>query len=166
VSFSKNKDAGQGLTAYIGSVTARCIQPFSPSLEASYQLSPFSSVVCHRTNQHSCPEYHSPYHPYYYWRCAYGLSPELCFPRWPLIGNYMTNTIGTSLPLIYSWVSANYSGHTKKVIMNAVLLMSFCLGNIIGPLTFTGATAPTYIPAKIAIMATDLVAIAATVLIW
>lgn len=50
--------------------------------------------------------------------------------------------------------------------MNAVLLMSFCLGNIIGPLTFTGETAPIYIPAKIAIMATGAVAIVATCLLW
>jgi hypothetical protein len=32
-----------------------------------------------------------------------------------LMGNYLTNTIGSSLPLIYSWVAANYAGHTKKV---------------------------------------------------
>lgn len=50
--------------------------------------------------------------------------------------------------------------------MNAILLISFCLGNIIGPLTFTDATGPVYTPAKIAIMATGLVAIAATLLLW
>lgn len=83
-----------------------------------------------------------------------------------LIGNYMTNCIGASLPLIYSWVSANFAGHTKKVTMNAILLMSFCAGNIIGPLTFTGSTAPIYTPAKIAIMATGVVAICATVMLW
>jgi MFS family permease len=82
-----------------------------------------------------------------------------------LIGNYLTNCIGASLPLIYSWVAANFAGHTKKVTMNAILLMSFCLGNIIGPLTFTGSTAPVYIPAKIAIMATGVVAIMATLLL-
>jgi MFS family permease len=32
-----------------------------------------------------------------------------------LIGNYLTNTIGTTIPLVYSWVGANYAGHTKKV---------------------------------------------------
>lgn len=32
-----------------------------------------------------------------------------------LIGNYLTNVIGASLPLLYSWVAANYAGHTKKV---------------------------------------------------
>ena len=32
-----------------------------------------------------------------------------------LMGNYLTNCIGSSLPLLYSWVAANYAGHTKKV---------------------------------------------------
>ena len=32
-----------------------------------------------------------------------------------LIGNYLTNCIGATIPLVYSWVGANYSGHTKKV---------------------------------------------------
>lgn len=35
-----------------------------------------------------------------------------------LIGNYLTNAIGSILPLLYSWVAANYAGHTKKVTMN------------------------------------------------
>lgn len=71
-----------------------------------------------------------------------------------LIGNYLTQTIGASLPLQYSWVAANYAGHTKKVTMNALLLMSFCLGNILGPLSFTAASAPDYVPAKAAIIGT------------
>lgn len=75
-----------------------------------------------------------------------------------LAGNYLTNCIGATLPLLYSWVAANYAGHTKKVTMNAVLLMSFCLGNIMGPLTFQDKDAPDYIPAKIAIVVTVLVA--------
>lgn len=79
-----------------------------------------------------------------------------------LIGNYMTNAIGASLPLVYSWVAANFAGHTKKVTMNAIMLMSFCLGNIIGPLTFTSQSSPAYVPAKIAIIVTGAVAIMAT----
>jgi len=83
-----------------------------------------------------------------------------------LIGNYMTNTIGASLPLVYSLAAANFAGHTKKITINAILLMSFCVGNIIGPLTFQpdGKNPPEYIPAKIAIMATGAVAVA-TVLV-
>jgi len=71
-----------------------------------------------------------------------------------LIGNYLTNCIGSSLPLLYSWVAANIAGHTKKVTMNAILLMSFCLGNIVGPLTFRQEDQPDFIPAKITIIVT------------
>ncbi|KAL6703743.1 hypothetical protein ACN47E_009124 [Coniothyrium glycines] len=75
-----------------------------------------------------------------------------------LLGNYLTNCIGASLPLLYSWVAANIAGHTKKVTMNAILLMSFCLGNIIGPLTFRQEDAPDFVPAKISIIVTCAVA--------
>ncbi|PSK60358.1 High-affinity nicotinic acid transporter [Elsinoe australis] len=78
-----------------------------------------------------------------------------------LIGNYMTNTVGASLPLLYSWVSANYAGHTKKVCMNAVLLMSFCIGNIIGPLTFRGSASGAFV----AIIVTCLFAAAVAILL-
>lgn len=101
-----------------------------------------------------------------------------------LIGNYLTNCIGTTIPLVYSWVGANYAGHTKKVslkphsikpithtnppsqtTMNAVLLISFCIGNIIGPLTFTQQSAPNYIPAKITIIVTCSIAVVLTLVL-
>lgn len=82
-----------------------------------------------------------------------------------LIGNYLTNCIGASLPLLYSWVAANIAGHTKKVTMNAILLMSFCLGNIIGPLTFRQADAPDFVPAKITIIVTCGVAVVLTLML-
>lgn len=46
--------------------------------------------------------------------------------------------------------------------MNAILLMSFCLGNIIGPETFQDKDAPGYIPAKVTIVVTLAVAIILT----
>lgn len=76
-----------------------------------------------------------------------------------LAGNYLTQMTGASLPIMYSIAGANTAGHTKKVTMNAVLLMSFCLGNILGPLTFRTEDEPEYIPAKIALVATQAVAI-------
>ncbi|PLB45518.1 allantoate permease [Aspergillus steynii IBT 23096] len=82
-----------------------------------------------------------------------------------LAGNYLTNCIGASLPLMYSLAGANVAGHTKKVAMNAIVLMSFCLGNILGPLTFRTKDEPDYIPAKIAIVATVAVAILFTVIL-
>ena len=50
--------------------------------------------------------------------------------------------------------------------MNAILLMSFCLGNILGPLTFRDKDAPNYTPAKITIVAVDSCAILATITLW
>ena len=76
-----------------------------------------------------------------------------------LAGNYLTQVTGSALPIMYSIAGANIAGHTKKVTMNAILLMSFCLGNILGPLTFRTEDEPNYIPAKIAIIATISVAI-------
>ena len=76
-----------------------------------------------------------------------------------LAGNYLTQVTGSALPIMYSLAGANVAGHTKKVSMNAILLMSFCLGNILGPLTFRTEDEPDYIPAKIAIVVTISVAI-------
>ncbi|KAL7625986.1 hypothetical protein AAE478_002755 [Parahypoxylon ruwenzoriense] len=79
-----------------------------------------------------------------------------------LTGNYLMNMIGAALPLMYSYSAANYAGHTKKVTMNAVLLVSFCLGNIIGPLTFRDRDAPQYLPAKIVVVGSTGVALLGT----
>ena len=49
--------------------------------------------------------------------------------------------------------------------MNAVLLISFCLGNIVGPLTFTAESAPNYIPAKITIIVTCSIAVVLTLVL-
>lgn len=49
--------------------------------------------------------------------------------------------------------------------MNAFLLISFCLGNIVGPLTFTQQSAPNYIPAKITIIVTCSVAVVLTLVL-
>lgn len=82
-----------------------------------------------------------------------------------LAGNYLTHVVGAFLPCAYSFSAANQAGHTKKVTMNAVLLMSFCLGNILGPLTFRDEDAPKYVPAKVTIVAVDSVAIVATMVL-
>lgn len=76
-----------------------------------------------------------------------------------LAGNFLTNTVGSTMPLFYSWSAGNNGGNTKKSTMNAVVLMSFCVGNMIGPETFRDADAPQYIPAKITIVGVLLVAI-------
>lgn len=57
------------------------------------------------------------------------------------------------LPIIYSWNSANTSGYTKRAMRNALTLMAFCAGNLIGPQMFQASDAPEYNPAKIALLA-------------
>lgn len=46
--------------------------------------------------------------------------------------------MSTSVPM------ANISGHTKKVTMNAIYFLSYCLGNILGPQVFRKSDAPSY----------------------
>ncbi|RJE19347.1 Allantoate [Aspergillus sclerotialis] len=82
-----------------------------------------------------------------------------------LVGNYLTQVVGAFLPCVYAFAGGNVAGHTKKVTSNALLLMSFCVGNILGPLTFRDKDAPGYVPAKVTIVAVDSVAIVLTVLL-
>ncbi|KAF2163618.1 hypothetical protein M409DRAFT_26225 [Zasmidium cellare ATCC 36951] len=72
-----------------------------------------------------------------------------------LVGNYMTHVLTAVIPCIYSFGASNTAGHTKKVTMNAILLMSNCLGNILGPLTFRNKDAPEFVPAKTTLVAVE-----------
>ncbi|KAJ6114448.1 MFS general substrate transporter [Penicillium sp. IBT 16267x] len=82
-----------------------------------------------------------------------------------LVGNYLCQVVGAFLPCAYSFAGANNAGHTKKVTVNAILLMSFCVGNILGPLTFRDKDAPNYTPAKITIVAVDSATIVLTTIL-
>lgn len=42
-----------------------------------------------------------------------------------LAGNFLTNFIGSAMTLLYSYSSSNFAGNTKKVTMNAMLLVAF-----------------------------------------
>jgi MFS family permease len=46
--------------------------------------------------------------------------------------------LSTSLPM------ANTSGHSKKLTMNAIFFLAYCIGNIIGPQVFRAGDAPSY----------------------
>jgi hypothetical protein len=46
--------------------------------------------------------------------------------------------LSTSLPM------ANTSGHSKKLTMNAIFFLAYCVGNIIGPQVFRSEDAPSY----------------------
>jgi hypothetical protein len=71
-----------------------------------------------------------------------------------LFGVYLLNSCPAMLPIIYSWNSANTSGYTKRAMRNALTLMAFCVGNLIGPQLFQAADAPSYNAAKITLIVT------------
>lgn len=76
-----------------------------------------------------------------------------------LAGIYLVNFVVATLPVIYQWTVANCAGQTKRVFASALIAGSFSIGNIIGPQTFQARDAPQYIPAKIAVLATQAAAV-------
>ncbi|KAJ5932838.1 hypothetical protein N7516_007327 [Penicillium verrucosum] len=71
-----------------------------------------------------------------------------------LFGVYLLNACPAMLPIIYSWNSANTSGYTKRTMRNALTLMAFCVGNLIGPQLFQASDAPSYNAANITLIVT------------
>ncbi|CCG81506.1 putative MFS allantoate transporter [Taphrina deformans PYCC 5710] len=69
-----------------------------------------------------------------------------------LIGYYLIYGYPVGSVLILSLISANTAGYTKKVTVNAINLIAYCVGNIIGPQTFQAKDSPDYKPAKIAMV--------------
>ncbi|KAF5322435.1 hypothetical protein D9619_000429 [Psilocybe cf. subviscida] len=69
-----------------------------------------------------------------------------------LFGVYLIGTFGSALASVYAYNASNTSGHTKKSTINAMTLVSFGVGNIIGTEIFQPKDAPDYLPGKISIM--------------
>ncbi|PWY83244.1 MFS general substrate transporter [Aspergillus sclerotioniger CBS 115572] len=63
--------------------------------------------------------------------------------------------LSTSLPM------ANTSGHSKKLTLNAIFFLAYCVGNIIGPQVFRSTDAPTYSHGYEGLLACLVVAIVA-----
>lgn len=56
--------------------------------------------------------------------------------------------------LLLAWNASNLAGHSKKVVVNSLTLIAFCVGNILGTQTFRASQAPGYIGGKVSIMVT------------
>ncbi|QNP98394.1 YALIA101S12e00254g1_1 [Yarrowia lipolytica] len=84
-----------------------------------------------------------------------------------LPGNQSAGLAGLYLLIIYpvgficmlSSVASNTTGHTKKVTVNAIMLIGYCVGNIIGPQTFRADDAPQYVPAKVSMVVLFFIAV-------
>jgi len=88
-----------------------------------------------------------------------------------LAASFLSGSFGASFMLLLAWSSSNVAGHSKKITVNAIILIAFCLGNIIGGMssllalgcialtqlalaqTFRQTQAPGYISGKISIVA-------------
>ncbi|RDW61475.1 hypothetical protein BP5796_11367 [Coleophoma crateriformis] len=62
-------------------------------------------------------------------------------------------------PTVISLPMANVSGHTKKITVNALMFLAYCLGNIIAPQFFISSEAPGYKTGYNAILACISIAI-------
>lgn len=74
-------------------------------------------------------------------------------PKVQLGGYYLLMVSPGAMIVMFSIVSSNVSGYTKKTTVGAIYLIGYCLGNLIGPQTFKAVNAPEYRPAKITMVA-------------
>lgn len=82
-----------------------------------------------------------------------------------LAGLYLMFVGPVGFICVLSSVASNTTGHTKKATVNAILLVGYCIGNIIGPQTFRAKDAPEYVPAKVTIVVLNFFAAGLTVLL-
>ncbi|EED21857.1 MFS allantoate transporter, putative [Talaromyces stipitatus ATCC 10500] len=83
-----------------------------------------------------------------------------------LIGYYMTQASPTPFVALLSMISSNVAGYTKKTTVAAIYLISYCVGNIIGPQTFRPKDKPRYVPAEITIVVCYGVCLIDIAFIW
>ncbi|TID13886.1 hypothetical protein CANINC_004834 [Pichia inconspicua] len=65
-----------------------------------------------------------------------------------LAGLWICGLSPCGIILITSCVTSNTAGHTKKLLTNAITLIGYSAGNVIGPQTFRTSDAPSYNKAK------------------
>ncbi len=70
-----------------------------------------------------------------------------------LAGYYILVVAPVAMMIMFALVSSNVAGHTKKVTVNAVYLIGYAVGNMVGPQTFRDKEAPDYVSAKVGVMA-------------
>ncbi|KAL4810625.1 major facilitator superfamily domain-containing protein [Aspergillus unguis] len=61
-----------------------------------------------------------------------------------LAGYYIISVYPGITPMIYSWAAGNTAGETKKKVVNGILLVGQCAGNVVGPNLYTTEEAPLY----------------------
>ncbi|SCU92719.1 LAFA_0F12420g1_1 [Lachancea sp. 'fantastica'] len=70
-----------------------------------------------------------------------------------LAGYYLIPFFAIGMVTILASITSDASGHTKKLTVSAAFLVSYCVGNVIGPQTFRASDAPQYKPARVTMVA-------------
>lgn len=74
------------------------------------------------------------------------------------LAGYLSFYIATATSAgMLSILASNVAGYTKKATANAMFLIEYCAGNVIGPQTFRSKQAPYYVGAKIAMFVSFIV---------
>lgn len=74
-----------------------------------------------------------------------------------MFGYYITYWATAGWACMSSLISSNVAGHTKKVTFNALFLIGFAAGNIIGPQTYVESEAPDYKSSAYTLVGTSIV---------
>ncbi|KAH8555114.1 major facilitator superfamily domain-containing protein [Umbelopsis sp. PMI_123] len=76
-----------------------------------------------------------------------------------LVGLYLVTSYIGAYVLFLSSITANTSGYTKKILTNAIVLIGYTIGNIIGPLIMTSNQAPLYVGGMVGCISANAVTI-------
>ncbi|ODQ59895.1 hypothetical protein WICANDRAFT_83917 [Wickerhamomyces anomalus NRRL Y-366-8] len=79
-------------------------------------------------------------------------------PKVQLGGYYIIPFFAIGIVTILASIASDAAGHTKKLTVSAAFLVSYCVGNVIGPQTFRAKDAPLYQPARVTMAACLVVA--------
>ncbi|GME85056.1 unnamed protein product [Ambrosiozyma monospora] len=86
---------------------------------------------------------------------VYGTENSEGVNKWGRVFAYwMINSCSAAFPFIMNLTGQLVSGHTKQSFTNAVVLISFAVGNIVGPFCFNASDAPRYSKGLATIMGT------------
>jgi ACS family allantoate permease-like MFS transporter len=85
-------------------------------------------------------------------------------PHARLAGYYIYNLCPVGMICCLSCFTSNVAGHTKKITVNAIYLIGYSVGNLIGPQTFIESQAPAYRGGQIAIVVS--LAVSTVLIAW
>lgn len=91
--------------------------------------------------------------------CKCMLAFPLQSPHARLAGIYISDVCPIGMICCLSCFTSNVAGHTKKITVNALYLIGYSVGNLIGPQTFIASQAPKYRGAQVAMVVCDAVSL-------